>query len=135
MYLTWLNIKIRWFLKDSMEKSTFWSKKGPPQKTTFSKFFQFFYIFLVLKHWAILKVQMLQKGKNLTKKCQKNDFWNKFKTNFEWLFEIFNISSYSWTRYAHSPLFSDLPMHWLVCNQVFFKFSNTTFLPFLDPST
>jgi hypothetical protein len=49
---TCLNIKICWFLKDSIKKP--FSPKRPPPQNTFSLKFQMFDIFLVLKQEVTL---------------------------------------------------------------------------------
>jgi hypothetical protein len=67
-------------------KSSFGPKKAP-KKTTFSKKFHFFNIFLVLKRWVtLLKYNYHKKGKKIrSKSAWKRIFRNLFKKNFFFL--------------------------------------------------
>ncbi len=77
-------LKFAGFLGIPWVKSPFWSKKSP-KKTTFSKKFHFFNIFLVLKHWVtLLKYNYHKKENNSIEKCEKRIFWN-FSKNFFFL--------------------------------------------------
>ena len=100
MLWTWLNIKICRFFRDSMGKKPLLVQKRPAQKTTFSKKFHFFNIFLVLKHWVtLLKYKYQKKEKKIRpKSAKKMIFRNFFKKKFfflsdflEFLFFFLNL--------------------------------------------
>ncbi len=132
-------LKFAGFLGIPWVKSPFWSKKGPPKNNIFKKisFFQYFLSPEALSNSS--KVQLSKKTKKIRSKSAKKIIFQikkKKKKFFLSDFLEFLIFFLSWTKSAHSPLFSALQLHWLVHNQRFSDFSKKRFFClFLDPST
>jgi hypothetical protein len=82
MLWTWQNIKICWFLKDSMKKNTFRSRKDP-QKLHFQTISNFWYFLSPEALSNSSKVQILQnRRKNWPRSAKKNFFFNFSKKVF-----------------------------------------------------
>ncbi len=136
MLWTWLNIKIYWFLTDSVKKNTFRSKKDLPKNYIFKKISNFWYFLSPEALSNSPKVQISQnRRKKLTEKCKKSIFLKIFKKsffgkdllNFLLFYLIHGLS-------PHIHLFFQLSSctGWSTIRD-FRIFQKTAFLPFFGP--